>query len=29
MKTVAFVEYALDDFVCADMFVVSTAVVNN
>ena len=29
VKIVVFAEYALDDFVCAEMFVVFTAVVNN
>ena len=29
MKIVVFAEYALDDFVCAEMFVIFTAVVNN
>ena len=29
VKIVVFAEYVLDDFVCADMFVVFTAVVNN
>ena len=29
VKVVVFAEYALDDFVCADMFVVFAAVVNN
>ena len=29
MKIVVFAEYVLDDFVCAEMFVVFTAVVNN
>ena len=29
VRIVVFVEYALDDFVCAEMFVVFTAVVSN
>ena len=29
VKIVVFAEYVLDDFVCADMFVVFTGVVNN
>lgn len=29
VKIVVFAEYALDDFVCAEMFVVLSAVINN
>ena len=29
LKIVVFVEYAVDDFVCAHMFVVFTGLVNN